>query len=64
VVLTRAGERLAPAMLDSFQALRAVFAQTVERSESELAITALPTVAANWLVPRLGAVARPRGITA
>jgi LysR family glycine cleavage system transcriptional activator len=62
VVLTRAGERLAPAVLDSFQALRAAFTQTVERSERELAITALPTVAANWLVPRLGGfqLANPR----
>jgi LysR family transcriptional regulator, glycine cleavage system transcriptional activator len=62
VVLTQAGEQLAPAVLDSFQALRAAFARTLERAESELAITALPTIAANWLVPRLGAfqLAHPR----
>ncbi len=62
VALTRAGERLAPAVLDSFQALRGAFAQALERSQTELAITALPTIAANWLVPRLGAfqLANPR----
>lgn len=54
VVLTRAGERLAPAVLDSFQALRSAFAQSQARSEAELAITSLPTIGANWLVPRLG----------
>ncbi|RDZ28973.1 LysR substrate-binding domain-containing protein [Lysobacter silvisoli] len=61
VALTRAGERLAPAVLDSFQNLRSAFSSTLERSESELAITSLPTIAANWLVPRLGAfhLARP-----
>jgi DNA-binding transcriptional LysR family regulator len=35
--------------------LQTAFAQTIERAESELAITALPTLASNWLVPRLGA---------
>jgi LysR family glycine cleavage system transcriptional activator len=54
VVLTRDGERLAPAVLDAFQGLRGAFALSRERSQSELAITALPTVGANWLVPRLG----------
>ncbi|WP_441330959.1 LysR substrate-binding domain-containing protein [Lysobacter sp. CA196] len=54
VVLTRAGERLAPTVLDSFQALRSAFAQSQARSEAELAITSLPTIGANWLVPRLG----------
>lgn len=55
VTLTQAGEQLAPMVLDSFQALRAAFARTVERAQTELSITALPTIAANWLVPRLGA---------
>ena len=62
VVLTPAGQRLAPAVLDAFKQLRTAFAQAVERVESELAITALPTIAAAWLVPRLGAfqLAHPR----
>jgi LysR family glycine cleavage system transcriptional activator len=62
VVLTPAGQRLAPAVLDAFKQLRTAFAQAIERVESELAITALPTIAATWLVPRLGAfqLAHPR----
>jgi LysR family transcriptional regulator, glycine cleavage system transcriptional activator len=55
VVLTRAGEQLAPVVIEAFESLRNAFACTVERSESELAITSLPTIGANWLVPRLGA---------
>ncbi len=55
VVLTPAGHRLAPAVLDAFKQLRTAFAQAIERVETELAITALPTIAAAWLVPRLGA---------
>lgn len=55
VVLTPAGQRLAPAVLDAFKQLRTAFSQVVERAESELAVTALPTIAVAWLVPRLGA---------
>ena len=62
VVLTPAGHRLAPAVLDAFKQLRTAFAQAIERVETELAITALPTIASAWLVPRLGAfqLAHPR----
>lgn len=62
VVLTPAGQRLAPAVFDAFKQLRTAFAQALERAETELAITALPTIAAAWLVPRLGAfqLAHPR----
>jgi LysR family glycine cleavage system transcriptional activator len=62
VVLTPAGQRLAPAVLDAFKQLHTAFAQAIERVESELAITALPTIAAAWLVPRLGTfqLAHPR----
>jgi LysR family glycine cleavage system transcriptional activator len=55
VTLTPAGQRLAPAVLDAFKQLRTAFAQAIERVETQLAITALPTIAAAWLVPRLGA---------
>ncbi|HEY0502614.1 MAG TPA: transcriptional regulator GcvA [Lysobacter sp.] len=55
VLLTAAGQRLAPSVLDAFKTLQTAFAQTLERAESELAITSLPTIASNWLVPRLGA---------
>src|SRR5687767_13964178 len=54
VVLTAAGQRLAPSVLDAFKTLQTAFAQALERAESELAITSLPTIASNWLVPRLG----------
>lgn len=54
IVLTRDGERLAPAVLDAFSGLRTAFAQTLSRTHNELAITSLPTIASNWLVPRLG----------
>ncbi|MEZ0470720.1 LysR substrate-binding domain-containing protein [Luteimonas salinilitoris] len=62
VVLTAAGQRLAPAVLDAFRTLRTAFGQVHERAEHELAITSLPTIAATWLVPRLGAfqLAHPR----
>lgn len=62
VVLTPTGQRLAPAVLDAFKQLRTAFAQAIERVETELAITALPTIASAWLVPRLGAfqLAHPR----
>jgi LysR family transcriptional regulator, glycine cleavage system transcriptional activator len=55
IALTPVGERLAPAVLDAFKTLRLAFSEVMERSETELAITALPTIAASWLVPRLGA---------
>lgn len=62
VVLTHAGEQLSPTVIEAFKALRGAFTHVVERSESELAITSLPTIGANWLVPRLGAfqLANPR----
>lgn len=62
VALTAAGQRLAPAVVDAFRTLRTAFGQTLERDEHALAITSLPTIAATWLVPRLGAfqLAQPR----
>lgn len=62
VVLTPAGQRLATAAIDAFQRLNQAFEQLHERAETELAITALPTIAVAWLVPRLGAfqLAHPR----
>jgi LysR family glycine cleavage system transcriptional activator len=55
VALTAVGERLAPAVGEAFKRLRNAFSEVIERSASELAITALPTMASSWLVPRLGA---------
>lgn len=55
VALTAAGARLAPPVADAFKTLHAAFGEVIERSETELAITAVPTLASSWLVPRLGA---------
>src|SRR5262249_53206189 len=55
VELTEAGRRLAPAVTAAFDGLRFAFEDFNERSQGTLAITAVQTFAANWLVPRLGA---------
>lgn len=54
VVLTRAGEQLAPAVLEAFKTLQGAFSSVAERATGELAITALPSFASAWLIPRLG----------
>lgn len=54
VVLTPAGQRLAGTVLEAFRQMRLAFAHVVEQDEGRLAISALPTIAATWLVPRLG----------
>lgn len=55
IALSDLGARLAPAVSESFAQLRAAFDQVTSSNESVLNITALPTFATNWLVPRLGA---------
>ncbi|MES2070144.1 MAG: LysR substrate-binding domain-containing protein [Pseudomonadota bacterium] len=62
VVLSEAGQRLAPPLLEAFQSMRAAFAALSARSGSELSITTLPTIGVSWLAPRLGAfqLAQPR----
>ncbi|MFO1219482.1 MAG: LysR substrate-binding domain-containing protein [Burkholderiaceae bacterium] len=55
VVLTPAGERLAAGCRDAFERLHVAFAELSEGDQRVLVITALPTVAACWLAPRLGA---------
>lgn len=54
VVLTARGEKLAPAVTEAFEMLRAAFAGIDETVQATLSITTLTTFAANWLVPRLG----------
>lgn len=54
VVLTELGEQLAPAVTGAFRAMRTSFAQVHDRTARNLAITALPSIGASWLVPRLG----------
>ncbi|HEV2508241.1 LysR substrate-binding domain-containing protein [Bosea sp. (in: a-proteobacteria)] len=54
VVLTEAGERLAISVTDAFDGLRGAFAAVTETAEGVLSIQAMPTLASNWLAPRLG----------
>ncbi|MGZ8406850.1 MAG: LysR substrate-binding domain-containing protein [Caulobacteraceae bacterium] len=54
VALTREGERLAEAATGAMTLLRDALAE-LHQGGDVLAITALPTLAATWLVPRLGA---------
>lgn len=54
VELTAAGQRLSDAASEAFGLLRAACANIAEQKHVRVWITALPTVASNWLVPRLG----------
>jgi len=54
VVLTEVGEQLSPAVIGAFRSMRTAFAQVHERTAHNLSITALPSIGASWLVPRLG----------
>jgi LysR family transcriptional regulator, glycine cleavage system transcriptional activator len=54
IALTRAGERLAGASTEAMTLLRNAFADLQASAEGVLAITALVTFTATWLVPRLG----------
>ena len=54
VVLTDAGERLGAAAVDAFARLRRAVAAETTQAQEVLSITALPTIAGNWLAPRLG----------
>jgi LysR family glycine cleavage system transcriptional activator len=54
VVLSEAGQRLAPPLTEAFQRLEAAFAALRETNASVLSVSAIQSFAANWLVPRLG----------
>lgn len=54
VVLSESGKRLAPAVADAFQRLTLAFDALRESDEGVLSVTAVHTICANWLVPRLG----------
>jgi LysR family transcriptional regulator, glycine cleavage system transcriptional activator len=54
VVLTALGRRLAPPVTDAFETLRTAFATLGKVVDNVLSLTVLPTIAAHWLVPRLG----------
>ncbi len=55
VVLTEAGQQLAPRLRDAFDILREAFTDLAEQAEGTLTISTMHTFAANWLAPRLGA---------
>ncbi len=54
VGLTEAGQRLAPQVAEAFDMLRTAFSNTARLVDNVLSISVLPTLAAHWLVPRLG----------
>jgi LysR family glycine cleavage system transcriptional activator len=54
VQLTAAGQRLSASASEAFALLRTACANVTEQKHGRIWITALPTVASNWLVPRLG----------
>jgi LysR family transcriptional regulator, glycine cleavage system transcriptional activator len=54
VVLSDAGKRLAPAVAEAFQRLTLAFDALRRTDEGVLSVTAVHTICANWLVPRLG----------
>src|SRR3954453_10652392 len=54
VQLTATGRRLAPAVAEAFDALRAAFASTDQGGDTVLSLTVLPTIASQWLVARIG----------
>ncbi len=55
VALTEPGERLARAATEAMLLLRRAFADLTEADQGVLSITALATLASQWLAPRLGA---------
>lgn len=55
IVLTEAGERLAPGTGQAFDLLRETFAKFAEPGVETLSINTMHTFAAQWLAPRLGA---------
>ena len=54
VVLTETGQRLGAAVVDAFARLRQAVGAELAQTRDVLSITALPTIAGNWLAPRLG----------
>ncbi|MEM5419439.1 LysR substrate-binding domain-containing protein, partial [Staphylococcus gallinarum] len=55
VELTEAGRIIANEASAAFMALRGSFARASAVEQGSLRVSALPTFAATWLVPRLGA---------
>jgi LysR family glycine cleavage system transcriptional activator len=55
LVLTEAGEMLAPRTREAFDVLREAFARFAHHANATLTISTMHTFAAQWLAPRLGA---------
>jgi LysR family transcriptional regulator, glycine cleavage system transcriptional activator len=55
VVLTEAGQRLAPGTTEAFDLLRETYERFARAEETTLTINTMHTFAAQWLAPRLGA---------
>ena len=53
VSLTETGQRLSPKVTEALDMLGAAFADVAHRSETELSLSVLPTIATAWLAPRL-----------
>lgn len=60
VELTEAGAALASDVTAAFDGLRGSFADAADRYQNRLAISALPTFGASWLIPRLGTFSGPQ----
>jgi LysR family glycine cleavage system transcriptional activator len=56
LVLTEAGERLAPRTTEAFDLLRETFARFADPDVETLTVNTMHTFAAQWLAPRLGAI--------
>lgn len=54
VQLTAAGRRLSAPVGEAFALLRSATAAAASAAQQQLNVTAAPTVAANWLAPRIG----------
>lgn len=54
VVLTEAGQRLAPEVSRAFDILREAFVELGEREQGTLIVNTMHTFASQWLAPRLG----------
>ena len=55
VVLTDMGQRIGTAVIDAFARMRQAIGAELAQAQEVLSITALPTIAGNWLAPKLGA---------
>jgi LysR family glycine cleavage system transcriptional activator len=60
IELTDAGRQLSEATSEAFDLIRSAAMSLVEIGDTQISISALPTVASHWLVPRLGRFQKAR----